>query len=53
MRRIPFTKMEGAGNDFVVIDATQHALRLSAAQRARRAHRGRRHHSPSQADSAT
>ncbi len=39
MRRIPFTKMEGAGNDFVVIDATQHALRLSAAQRTRIADR--------------
>ena len=39
MRRIPFTKMEGAGNDFVVIDATQHALRLSAAQLTRIADR--------------
>jgi len=39
MRRIPFTKMEGAGNDFVVIDATQHALDLSPAQRARIADR--------------
>jgi diaminopimelate epimerase len=39
MRRIPFTKMEGAGNDFVVIDATQQALDLSAAQRARIADR--------------
>ncbi|MGH8676473.1 MAG: diaminopimelate epimerase [Burkholderiales bacterium] len=33
MTRIPFAKMEGAGNDFVVIDATQAALRLSAAER--------------------
>ena len=30
--RLRFTKMQGAGNDFVVIDATAHALDLSAAQ---------------------
>lgn len=30
--RIRFTKMHGAGNDFVVLDETQHALGLSAAQ---------------------
>jgi diaminopimelate epimerase len=39
MTRIPFTKMEGAGNDFVVIDATQHPLRLTSAQRTRIADR--------------
>ena len=39
MRRIPFTKMEGAGNHFVVIDATQDALQLSTAQRRRIADR--------------
>jgi len=32
MTRIAFTKMEGAGNDFVVIDATRQPLQLSAAQ---------------------
>ena len=30
--RIRFTKMQGAGNDFVVLDETQAPLRLSAAQ---------------------
>jgi diaminopimelate epimerase len=30
--RIPFTKMQGAGNDFVVIDATKTPVDLSAAQ---------------------
>ena len=30
--RIRFTKMHGAGNDFVVLDETEHALGLSAAQ---------------------
>ena len=39
MTRIAFTKMEGAGNDFVVIDATREALQLSAAQRRRIADR--------------
>jgi diaminopimelate epimerase len=39
MRRIPFTKMEGAGNDFVVIDATRHPLSLTGAQRTRIADR--------------
>ena len=29
---IPFTKMQGAGNDFVVLDETQHRLGLSTAQ---------------------
>ena len=32
MKRIEFTKMEGAGNDFVVIDATREALSLTPAQ---------------------
>ena len=31
--KLRFTKMQGAGNDFVVIDATAHALDLTAAQR--------------------
>ena len=30
--RIPFTKMQGAGNDFVVLDETQTRLGLSTAQ---------------------
>ena len=30
--RIPFTKMQGAGNDFVVLDETRHTLGLSTAQ---------------------
>jgi len=30
--RIRFTKMQGAGNDFVVLDETQHALALTPAQ---------------------
>jgi len=30
MRGIPFTKMHGLGNDFVVLDAREHALMLSA-----------------------
>ena len=30
--RLRFTKMQGAGNDFIVIDATAHALDVSAAQ---------------------
>jgi diaminopimelate epimerase len=30
--RIPFTKMQGAGNDFVVLDETQKRLGLSTAQ---------------------
>ncbi len=30
--RLPFTKMQGAGNDFVVLDATRAPLALSAAQ---------------------
>lgn len=30
--KIPFTKMQGAGNDFVVIDATKSPLGLSSAQ---------------------
>ena len=30
--QIRFTKMHGAGNDFVVLDETQHRLNLSAAQ---------------------
>jgi diaminopimelate epimerase len=39
VKRIAFTKMEGAGNDFVVIDATREALQLSAGQRRRIADR--------------
>ena len=39
MKRIEFTKMEGAGNDFVVIDATSEPLQLSSAQRRRIADR--------------
>ncbi len=39
MTRIAFTKMEGAGNDFVVIDATKEPFRLSAAQLRRLADR--------------
>jgi diaminopimelate epimerase len=31
MRGIPFTKMHGLGNDFVVLDAREHAIMLSAA----------------------
>ena len=30
--RLPFTKMQGAGNDFVVLDATRGAIELSAEQ---------------------
>jgi diaminopimelate epimerase len=30
--RVPFTKMQGAGNDFVVLDRVQHAMSLSTAQ---------------------
>ena len=30
--RLRFTKMQGAGNDFVVLDATRAPLALSAAQ---------------------
>ena len=30
--RVPFTKMQGAGNDFVVLDATRQALQLSREQ---------------------
>jgi diaminopimelate epimerase len=39
VKRIEFTKMEGAGNDFVVIDATREALALSRDQRRRIADR--------------
>ena len=30
--KVPFTKMQGAGNDFVVLDATRHPLQLDRAQ---------------------
>ncbi len=30
--RLPFTKMQGAGNDFVVLDGTEHPLELTPAQ---------------------
>jgi diaminopimelate epimerase len=30
--RLPFTKMQGAGNDFVVLDGTRASIELSAAQ---------------------
>ena len=30
--KLPFTKMHGAGNDFVVLDATRAPLALSPAQ---------------------
>jgi diaminopimelate epimerase len=30
--RLPFTKMHGAGNDFVVLDATRAPIELSAQQ---------------------
>ncbi len=30
--RVPFTKMQGAGNDFVVLDRVQHPIDLSPAQ---------------------
>jgi diaminopimelate epimerase len=30
--RLPFTKMQGAGNDFIVLDATARAIELSDAQ---------------------
>ena len=39
MRRLRFTKMHGAGNDFVVIDATRTAFDLSREQIARLADR--------------
>jgi diaminopimelate epimerase len=39
VKRIEFTKMEGAGNDFVVIDATREVLQLSPDQRRRIADR--------------
>ena len=39
MIRVEFTKMEGAGNDFVVIDATQGGFGLSVPQRRRIADR--------------
>jgi len=39
MTRLAFTKMEGAGNDFVVIDATRTAFALNAAQLRRLADR--------------
>ena len=32
MRRLAFSKMEGAGNDFVVVDATTEPFILDAAQ---------------------
>ena len=31
LERLPFIKMHGLGNDFVVIDARRHPLTLSAA----------------------
>ncbi len=31
-RKVPFTKMHGAGNDFIVLDATRESLDLTAAQ---------------------
>lgn len=37
--RLPFTKMHGAGNDFVVLDATRMPLDLSVAQLQRLGHR--------------
>jgi diaminopimelate epimerase len=37
--RLPFTKMQGAGNDFVVLDATQSPLHLSVEQARRLADR--------------
>jgi len=30
--RLPFTKMQGAGNDFVVLDETRQRFGLTAAQ---------------------
>ena len=30
-RRIPFTKMHGAGNDFVLVDSRRHPVRMTAA----------------------
>ena len=39
MTRVAFTKMEGAGNDFVVVDATREALALTTAQLRRLADR--------------
>jgi diaminopimelate epimerase len=39
VKRIEFTKMEGAGNDFVVIDATREPFQLSRDQRRRIADR--------------
>ncbi|HLL18147.1 MAG TPA: diaminopimelate epimerase, partial [Rubrivivax sp.] len=37
--RLPFTKMQGAGNDFVVLDAVHAPVELSAAQARRLADR--------------
>jgi diaminopimelate epimerase len=37
--RLPFTKMHGAGNDFVVLDATRAPLSLSVSQLQRLGHR--------------
>jgi len=39
MTRVAFTKMQGAGNDFVVLDATREPMRLSAEQLRRLADR--------------
>ena len=41
MTRLRFTKMEGAGNDFVVVDATQRAFALASTQIRRLADRHR------------